>query len=438
MTISDFLNNQYADSALYINYRSTPSIYDGLKNSARKVVYTIKKNNIKNQLKVSALGSKVVDTSGYLHGDASIQGTIVTMSQSYCGSNNFPILEGIGSFGTRHTPAAAAPRYIFAKPQSYFDLLFKKEDDGNLTNQFFEGDEIEPMFYIPTIPLLLVNGCSGIGVGFATKILARKTENIIQAIEDKLNNKKLNKELFIPGWNGFEGKVKYLGENKWEIRGIATINKNKVLIEELPISYNLSSYLKVLKGLKEKGIIYKYIDYSENDKFKFEITLSAEESNKSENEIFNDLALIENITENLVGIDENNSVKEFNSIEEIFNSYYDMKIKFLEKRINSEIERLSNEEKVLKEVYTFISKVIKGEIDVKVKKIDLEKKLKELKFTFIEKLISLPIYSLTEDKVEENKKKWENKVKELNDMKNQTSVTLWKKDLKDLKKYIAD
>lgn len=431
MQISEFLNNQYADAALYINYRSTPSFIDGLKNSARKVVYTIKKNNIKSQLKVSALGSKVVECSNYLHGDTSIQGTIVTLSQNFCGSNNLPILEGIGSFGTRHIPEAAAPRYIFAKPESYFDALFRKEDDQNLIAQSFEGDEIEPMFYVPTLPLVLINGSSGIGVGFSSKILNRKIENIIQAINDKLDGKKLNENLFIPYWNGFKGTVKKV-DDKWEIRGIAELNKNKVKISELPMTYNLMSYLDKLKKLKEKGVILKYVDYSENDNFSFEITLSPEEAKLKEETILNDLGLVEYITENLTCIDENNKVKEYNSAIEIFEDYYRIKIEYLNKRIKSEIIRLTNEEKVLNEIYSFIKNVIAGVINVKVKKSELEKQLKELKYFNIDKLISLPIYSLTEDKAEEAKKKWQNKIKELEDMKKQTPITLWKKDLKEL------
>lgn len=432
MKISDFLDNQYANAALYLNYRSTPSAIDGLKNSARKVAYTIKKNNIKNKLKVSNLGSKVVDCSGYLHGDTSIQGTIVTMAQSYCGANNLPILEGIGSFGTRQIPEAAAPRYIFAEPKNYFDKLFKKEDDINLVSQNFEGDEIEPMFYVPTLPLILINGSVGIGVGFSSKILNRKLENIVEAINNRLDAKEDNDNLFIPYWNGFEGEVKNLRNNKWEVRGIAEINKNKVLITELPISYSLTSYLDKLKKLKDNGVILKYLDYSENDKFKFEVWLSPEESKLSKETIFSDLGLVETITESLVCIDEHNAVKEFNSAKEIFDYYFDIKIKYLEKRLKSELKRLEEEEKYLEDVHLFISSVISGTINIKAKKSELEKQLKDLKFTFIDKLISLPIYSLTEDKAKEAKIKWQNKVKEVEEMKQQTPVTLWKNDLKEL------
>ena len=99
MDITDFLNNEYSDSALYMNYRSLPSYIDGLKNSGRKIVYTIKKKNIKSRMKVSSLGSEVVNTSGYLHGEGSIQGAIVTRAADYCGANNLPILKAEGSFG---------------------------------------------------------------------------------------------------------------------------------------------------------------------------------------------------------------------------------------------------------------------------------------------------------------------------------------------------
>ena len=94
MNISEFLNNEYSDFALYSNYRAHPSYIDGLKNSGRKLVYTIRKKNIKSTLKVTALTSEVVKASGYLHGDASMNGTIVTRAQSFSGANNLPILTG--------------------------------------------------------------------------------------------------------------------------------------------------------------------------------------------------------------------------------------------------------------------------------------------------------------------------------------------------------
>jgi len=436
MNVSNFLNEQYSDSALYINYRSTPSYIDGLKNSTRKVVYTVKKQNIKSQMKVSALGSKVVDTSGYLHGDTSIQGAIVTLAQDFCGSNNLPIMEPVGSFGTRHIPEAAAPRYIFTKPSKYFDYLFRKEDDHNLIEQEFEGEKIEPMFYVPTLPLILLNGSTGIGVGFASTILARDLNNIISIVNNFLNKKKSEDELFKPSWKGFKGEVNYLGDNKWEVRGIASLNGKKLTITEVPISITLQKYISILKKAKEKGIITKYIDYSENDQFNFEVTLSDKEAAKDKETIMTDLKLIETIAENLVCIDENNSIKEFNSVKDIFKEYCKIRIEFLEKRLRSEIERLESEKNYLNECVSFILEVINNTINPKVKKDLLEKELASKGYKIIDKLISMPIYSLTEDKVEELKKRLENKILELEKMKKETPITLWKNDLKELEEQI--
>jgi len=432
MEISKFLNEYYSDSALYINYRSTPSYIDGLKNSARKVIYTIKKQNLKSQLKVSILGSKVTDTSGYLHGDAPIQGTIVTLAQNFCGSNNLSVLEPIGSFGTRHIPEAAAPRYIFTKPTKYFDYLFRKEDDCNLIEQEFEGEKIEPMFYVPTLPMLLVNGSYGIGVGFASTILSRDLNNVITIVKNFLHNKKSSDDLFKPSWNGFTGEVNYLGDNKWEIRGKASIKEKKLLIEEVPITITLQKYIEILKKSKEKGLIQKYIDFSENDQFKFEVTLSDKEAEKPLEKIMLDLKLIETITENLVCIDENNAIREFDNIRQIFEEYCKIKINFLNKRLASEINRLKEELHYLSDCWNFVSGVLDGSINIKLKKDEVEKILKEKHYSYIDKLLSIPIYSLNKDKVIDLKKKLDNKALELKEMEKETAKSLWIKDLTEL------
>ena len=436
MNISDFLNEQYSNSALYINYRSTPSYIDGLKNSARKVVYTAKKNNIKSQLKVATLGSKVVETSGYIHGEASIYGTIITMAQNFCGSNNLPVLTPVGSFGTRHIPEAAAPRYIFTKPSDYFDFLFRKEDDCNLIRQEFEGEEIEPMFYVPAVPLLLVNGSYGIGVGFSSTILARNLKDVIKATKACYHGKKA--EELVPSWNGFDGEVSYLGNNKWEIKGKAELNGRKLLVKEVPISYSLTKYLDVLRKLKEKGVIDRFVDCSENDKFEFEITLSIAESKKELGKIMSDLKLVDMIAENLVCIDEHNAIREFSSVEEILSEYCKVRVSFLDKRIKSEIKRLEEEERYLYDCHRFVSEIVSGTMDVKSKsKKELEKILADEKYGSIDKLVSMPIYSLTTDKVKELEKKLADKYNELEKMREETPITVWDKDLAELEKKLG-
>ena len=285
-SITDFLEEDFQPAALYLNYRTTPSCIDGLKNSHRKIVYAVRKLNKKDYTKVSQLAPLISAETDYLHGETSLMGAVVTLAQDYTGSNNLPLLIPNGNFGTRHMNSASAPRYIFTMPQPYFDLVFRKEDDKNLVKQIFEGGEIEPRFYVPIVPLLLVNGCVGIGVGFSSKVLARPLENMIEAIKLKLDKKKIPSELFVPNWNGFTGKVESIGKNKWAISGVAKKTGKHVEITELPISYDLMTYRNELKKLKEKGLVSKFTDLSEDDKFLFDVVLSPDEFMKSDEQIF--------------------------------------------------------------------------------------------------------------------------------------------------------
>ena len=438
MKISSFLNDVYSASALYINYRNTPSYIDGLKNSSRKCLYTLKKRKPSSEVKVSNFAGAVIDESKYIHGNASLETVIVNMSSNFCGSNNVPVMEGVGAFGTRFVNESAAPRYIFIKPTDYMDAIYKKADDQNLVEQEFEGDSIEPVFYVPTIPMLLVNGSEGIGVGFAQTILQRSVKNVFTMVRNKIEKKKLSEKLFVPSWHGFKGEVKSAGDLKWEIRGCLEVDEkdwHKVTITELPITYSLRKYLDLLKKLKETGVIYKYIDYSEDDNFKFEVKFDPLAKEMTKEQMMNTLGLVDTITENLTVIDENNAIKDeknFKSVQEIFEAYYKIKIKYLKKRIVSETKRLQEELDYLNEVYEFIMDVNKGNINVKLKKADVEKKMKELEYKYVDRLIALPIYSLTKDKAAEAKQKAADKKAELEEMKKETPEDIWLKDLDEL------
>lgn len=438
MKISNFLNDVYSESALYIAYRAIPSYIDGLKNSGRKCLYTVKKRNPKQEVKVSNFAGAVIDESGYIHGNTSMEGVIVTLSQEFSGSNNIPILDGVGAFGTRFVNDSAAPRYIFIKQKDYMSSIFKDADESNLIVQEFEGDKVEPMFYVPTIPMILANDSTGVGIGFASRILARSPKNIFTMVRNKIGKKELSDKLFVPYWRNFKGEIKSVEGNplKWEIYGKIEINekdKRKVTITELPITCQLQEYTQFLKGLKEKGEIDKFIDFSEDDNFKFEVKLSISNMNLSKDEIIKLLGLVVPITENFTCIGENNDIREFTSAKEVFNSYYKIKISFLKKRITSEIKRLTEEHKYLSELYNFITDVIKGTIKINnVKRADVENKMKELGYKNIEKLISIPAYSFTKEKADEAKNKLQVKKEELDAMKNETPESLWLKDLDEL------
>ena len=436
--ISEYLNNDYLSAALYLAYRACPNVCDGLKVSGRKIVYTVKKDKIKDEIKVSSLGGKVTSDAGYLHGEASIEGAIVTMGQRYTGANNLSILEPVGNFGTRFSNTASSARYIFAKPSAYFDKLFRPEDDNNLVVQEFEGDIIEPRFYVPTLPMLLINGCSGIGVGFRTTIYSRSVKNLISLIKARLNQGRVLKKWLYPSWEGFTGTVEPVSAGKWKVSGKAEQNRKKLTVTELPIGMELKTYLNILDELRDSGVIASYLDYSDprTDLFNFEITLSVEESLKSLDTIMEDLKLVEVISENLTCLDRNNAIQEYDSIDEIFDEYFKVKLEYMGLRIKSETARLKKELDELEETVRFILGVIDGSIDVKAKRSVLEEKLKKDGYIRIPYLLSLPISSLTADKVKELKDKVKVKKAELKAMQAETPASLWLKDLDELEAVI--
>lgn len=437
MNITEFLNDQYNDAALYILYRNTASYVDGLKNGARKTIYTIKKTNLKTPLKVTALGSKVVDVAAYLHGESGIQGSIVTQAANYCGANNLPTLLGVGAFGTRFLNVASAPRYIFAGAPDYFEQLFRNADDVNLVTQEFEGKEIEPIFYVPTLPLILLNGSEGVGVGFASTIYPRPIENVIKLTRAAIEKKNIKAEWLRPGWKGFKGTVEKTDDGSWLVKGLARFEGKKVYIDELPVSWELKKYTNKLDKLKEMKLISKYHDFSEDDNYRFEVWLTDAELSKDPDRIWKDLGLVDRISENLITMDENNAVREYTNIRDLFNDYYKIKIKYLKLRIKSEIARLTKEESDLKEIYEFVQEVIKGTIVLKnKKKADVEAELKKKGYTIIERLLGMPLYSITSDKAKEIEKKWKDKVKEREAMEKETPESQWSKDIDELEEEL--
>ena len=437
MNLQEFFNTDFVDYASYDNLRKIASCIDGQKNASRKVLYTVLEKNIKDKIKVSQLGSKVAEFSEYLHGN--MDGVIVNLAQDFAGTNNIPLLQKKGNFGTRFANEASASRYIFTYGSDVFFKLFNKDDNNILKSQTFEGEKIEPMFYLPSLPLLLINGSEGVSSGFAQKILPRSFKNIKQYVEDVLNNKKLNKTLLIPSFNGFNGTIIQGETNKqWIIKGqIKRINQTTLVIDEIPIGYDLKSYIKVLDTLEESKIINAYKDLSDNDIFKFEVKMTTKDLNSlSEDELLQKLKLVKTVTENYTCLDENNKIIEFESADDIISYYIDVKYKFLCLRKDYLLRSLKKKLSILSSKITFIKKIIDGELVIqKRSKSDIEKDLLQIDEIIkvndsYDYLLNMSLYTLTKErlqKLSEEFKTCKCDIKELCDL---TFNEMWMNDLK--------
>lgn len=201
--ISDFINKELILFSMADNIRSIPSVVDGLKPGHRKILFSCFKRKLKGEIKVAQLAGYVSEHSAYHHGEQSLCSTIVGMAQNFVGSNNINFLEPIGQFGTRLQGGkdAASPRYIFTSLSPFSRVLYKGEDDALLKYLNDDGQSIEPEWYIPIIPMVLVNGGEGIGTGWMTSIPNFNPRDIVRNLERMMDGEE--PVLMHPWYHGF-------------------------------------------------------------------------------------------------------------------------------------------------------------------------------------------------------------------------------------------
>ena len=355
---TEFFSSDYVNYASYDNLRKIASLVDGQKNAARKVLWFAQQKNLKNEIKVSQLDSKVAEATEYLHG--SMAGVIVNLAQDHTGTNNINLLMPEGNFGTRLVPESSAARYIYTYGSKEFFEMFNTQDTHILEQQYFEGHQIEPKFMLPKLPMLLINGTEGISSGFAQKILPRNPDELTKYLKYYLTNPTNPKKPFKnkPFFRGYTGDIVAGEENQWIMRGKFIKKGNKVRITELPIGYNLKGYLKVLDKLEEDKRIIKYNDFSE-DLFNIEIQFNKKYLDSlSTTDIIKLLKLEKKVTENYTVMNQYNQVETFNSINDIFWRYYEVKIEYLKKRKDNLISTLTEDIKELISRYVFIKSII--------------------------------------------------------------------------------
>lgn len=437
MQLSNFFNSDFVDYASYDNLRKIGSCIDGLKNASRKVIFTVLEKNIKEPIKVSQLANKVAEYAEYLHG--SLDGVVVNLGQDFAGTNNVPLLQKKGNFGTRFAQEASAPRYIFTYGSKNLFTLFKKEDLKILKEQMFEGERIEPVFYVPTLPLILVNGSEGVSSGFAQKILPRNPKNIIKYLTNKIQGKRNNKDLLKPFFNDFKGTVEQ-GETsfQWLIKGkIERTNKNQITISEIPVGYDLKTYIKVLKTLEGNKVILDWDDLSDKE-FKFIVKMNPKDLDKlSEDEILDKLKLVKKVTENLTCLNANNQIQEFQSAEEILDYYFKVKMEYLGKRKDYLVQELKTDLDILNAKITFIKAILdKSLVIEKQPKDKIIKNLEKIITVKVQDsydyLLNMPLYSLTLEKIKALTETLKNSKLKLKETQEKTLENFWLEDLEEI------
>lgn len=367
ISYADFVNLELILFSNTDNIRSIPCVVDGFKPGQRKVIFTCLKRNDKREVKVAQLAGSVAEMSAYHHGEASLCGTIVNLAQNYVGSNNINLLQPNGQFGTRLSGGkdSASPRYIFTMLSPLARLIFHPHDDPLLNFLDDDNQRIEPEWYIPILPMVLVNGCEGIGTGWSTKIPNHNPRDVVANLRSMMQGK--DPKPMIPYYKNFKGQIIPAGNGRYVTVGNASIlDGQKLEISELPIGTWTQKYKEdcleaLLHGAERiKPVISDYKEYNTDTTVRFVITFLPGEFQNLSNEdggfhrVFKLTSSIA-IT-SMHSFDHVNCLRKYDNTTMILKEFYTLRMEYYEKRkvylegmMQAEADKLSNQARFIME-----------------------------------------------------------------------------------------
>ena len=459
-----FINQEMIHFSTYDCARSIPNMVDGLKISLRKILFSAFKRKLTSEIKVAQFSGYVSEHSAYHHGESSLNGAIVNMAQNYVGSNNINLLEPNGQFGTRLHGGddSASERYIFTLLNSLTRFLFPETDDSVLNYLNDDGTIVEPEYYVPIIPFALINGITGIGTGFSCNISPYNPSTVIQYLKNKLSNKSNNLIEFIPYYEGFNGSVSKITEQKFLIKGkYNKIADDKIQITELPVGTWTMSYTSFLESLVDGGTdkngkrtppsIRDFTSISTEVKVDFTVIFPRGKLASLESEIdANNCNGVEKLlklfttvsTTNMHMFNSECKLKKYLSPEEIIEEFYDIRINLYQKRKNYLINEMEKKLIRLSNRAKYIQETLNGTIDLRRKKSEqVTEMLIQKQYATIDGdfkyLIKMPMDSVTEENVLNIMKEKEITETELDKLKNTTLEKMWMNELNVLEKEYA-
>ncbi|CUM64521.1 uncharacterized protein PRCAT00002126001 [Priceomyces carsonii] len=386
--ISDFINKELILFSMADNVRSIPSVLDGFKPGQRKVLFGCFKRNLKSEIKVSQLVGYISEHTGYHHGEASLIQTVIGLAQDFIGSNNINVLKPIGAFGTRAAGGKdfSAARYIFTDINDITRKIFNHLDEPLYTYLQEDEQTVEPEWYLPVLPMVLVNGAEGIGTGWSTNIPSYNPEEIVNNLKRLMNGEELMD--MMPWYKGWEGDIEQSSKDKFKVSGkIQQLDDNTLEITEIPIKTwinNMKEYLLTALGTDKTPAWIKDMEEQHGINISFIIKLSKEEMEKSYKiGLLERFKLISSISlSNMVAFDPHGKIKRYDSPLEIIKDFYYVRLEYYQKRKDYMTQDLQNQLTKLSEQARFIKLIIDKQLSVSNKKrAQLVKDLEKFNFT---------------------------------------------------------
>ncbi|KAI8571649.1 hypothetical protein RHMOL_Rhmol01G0136100 [Rhododendron molle] len=488
---SDFVNKELILFSMADLQRSIPSMVDGLKPGQRKILFCSFKRNFVKEAKVAQFSGYVSEHSAYHHGEQSLASTIIGMAQDFVGSNNINLLQPNGQFGTRHQGGKdhASARYVYTRLSPITRFLFPKDDDILLDYLNEDGQSIEPTWYMPIIPMVLVNGSEGIGTGWSSYIPNYSPRDIVANVRHLLNGEPM--EVMDPWYKGFRGTIEKTATKEsgvsYTITGIIEeVNDTTLRISELPIRRWTQDYKEFLESIMtgndkiKDPFIKDYREHNDDTTVHFEVILSEENMTVAKQEgLLKKFKLTTTIsTSNMHLFDAKGVIKKYDNPEQILEDFFHIRLEFYEKRKKVLLDNLEMELLKLDNRVRFILGVVKGDIIVSNRKraelfIELRDKQftpfpkktknvdaavagatddaeeaeensevvagsKEVRASDYEYLLSMAIGTLTLEKVQELCAERDKLSGEVDELSKATPKSLWVKDLDALERELDE
>lgn len=458
ITHQEFVDKDLIHFSKYDCERSIPNMMDGLKTSQRKILYCAFKRNLTKEIKVAQFGGYVSEHSGYHHGEMSLMQAIVGMAQDFVGSNNINLLLPNGQFGTRLQGGSdsASERYIFTQLSPVTRLLFPQTDDKVLSYMEDDGTSVEPEFYVPIIPTLLVNGSIGIGTGFSTNIPCYNPKDIIQHIKTRLSKTTEAISPLVPWYRGFLGTITKVDDATFLIKGVYNVVsevKDVIRITELPVGTWLENYKVFLEKCmnvdKKKGnstcFVKEYNDQSTDKTVDITVTLVKGALRKLLSQKVDDninglekclnLTTTKKIT-NMHVFDEQQRLIKLSSAEELIDKFMPLRLHYYQERKTYQLNASKRECTILSNKAKFILEQCEDKLDLRRKKKDqVIELLKSHKYDVIDGdseykyLRSMPIDSVIEENINILLSQRDERQKEFDILSSKTIESLWMEDL---------
>jgi DNA topoisomerase-2 len=467
VSYDEFIDRELIHFSKYDCDRSIPNLMDGLKISLRKIIYSAFKMNLQTEIKVAQFSGYVSKEACYHHGEASLNAAIVGMAQNFVGSNNINLLMPNGQFGTRLQGGkdSASERYIFTQLNGITRTLFPAEDDHILEYLNDDGTLVEPIFYAPIIPMVLVNGSKGIGTGFSTDIMCYNPLQIIEYLKKKLGQTlEEEPEPFLPYYEGFQGQVTKLSEERFLFKGVyEKVGPDRIRVTELPVGYWTEDFKELIEELIEPTVgkdgkkvaasVKDYDDTSKDTNVDFTITFAKGRLDELEqvkadygcNGLEKLLKLYTtNTTTNMHLFDAKDVLQKYEKVTDIIDAYYEVRLNLYGSRKDFMIRALERDLVVLSNKAKYIQENLDGTVDLRKKKREeVQSMLTEKGYDKIDDdedyryLVKMPMDSVTEENVEKLLKEKGTKEATLEQVKKTSVQEMWSGELNALSvKYL--